>query len=349
MSNSRSSTRPARGFTLIEMVLSISIVGVVMGATAGVALFVHRAAATSNTAASSAPDAIRTLQEDLQYATRISAATANSITLEVPDRNADGVADQVRYAWSGVAGASLFRVDRIGAATAIVPSVAEFALSTFTDRIGSAPTMGESSSRVLVSNHGSGANASVGDASFVAQAFSPSLPADALWWRVTSVRVGLARDSSGGLGGDLRVRLHNSTFANVGPRIASCADVRKSSLPSNAGWYDFPVIDCPQIDPSQQIAVLLAGEGNSRIASLDVQSSGSIPAGTALLESSNAGGGWSNQSGKCLKFEIEGVVGTRSGISPVHRIVAVTVRLRAANSNTPWMTTIAPINQPEAP
>ena len=81
-----------RGFTLVELVVSVSIISVLVGAMGSVILIAGRTVELSAATGNSAPvDVVARISADLQIALSISERTATAVTLIVPDRDGDGV------------------------------------------------------------------------------------------------------------------------------------------------------------------------------------------------------------------------------------------------------------------
>lgn len=115
-----------RAFSLLETAVSLgsaSVLTVGLGASLVVA--------TRGLDLNSAPDGkrvdatrvARDLARDLQQATRFTEQTATAATFLVPDRDADGRPETIRYAWSGAAGNPLTMSMNGAAANEVAPGV----------------------------------------------------------------------------------------------------------------------------------------------------------------------------------------------------------------------------------
>src|SRR5690606_34267176 len=107
-------TSPARGFALVETVLSMALAAIVLLAMtsaivlASRALPTHAQAVTFN-ATVDAGGALAQLTGDVRYALHFGELTATAIAFSVPDRDGDGLPERIRYHWSGVPGEPLYR------------------------------------------------------------------------------------------------------------------------------------------------------------------------------------------------------------------------------------------------
>lgn len=109
---SRSSLPRRRGFTLMELVTSMAIMGViVLGLGSGIimASYAIDDGTGSNTTQRKAREAADQIRADLTYALSFTERTWNAVTFTAPDRDGDSNPETIRYAWSGVAGDPLNR------------------------------------------------------------------------------------------------------------------------------------------------------------------------------------------------------------------------------------------------
>jgi prepilin-type N-terminal cleavage/methylation domain-containing protein len=117
--------RPA--FTLVEMLVSLSIISIVMLALGSVVVLAGRALTTATSGSASqaalARSAIDMMTSDLEVAISITEQTSTAVTVTVPPRGADISPETIRYAWDGVAGHSLTRQYNSGAALSIADNV----------------------------------------------------------------------------------------------------------------------------------------------------------------------------------------------------------------------------------
>lgn len=96
-----------RGFTLIELVVSLGIVGVLAMAMGSTIVLSMRALPTAGGGPETQASAGRTLQiigSDVRLATAVSMPDVRTLTLTIPDQTGDASDETVTYAWAGTAG-----------------------------------------------------------------------------------------------------------------------------------------------------------------------------------------------------------------------------------------------------
>jgi len=288
-------TGPRSGFTLVEMIVSLSIVGVILVATGSVLVLGARAttitAAGPATRAAAARTAVETVADDLAIATEVLDPTATAVTLRVPDRTGDGVAETIRYAWSGVAGAPLTRQVNGGAAHPIAADVRGFDLSYLTRTVGPPPPV-ESAEMAFVAHDG-GAGPTTQDFTLAAntwpaESFKVNFPANTLSWRVTRV---LVQMKGAGTNGKLGIELRYADGSNKpAATVIDSASVNTSAVPATATWVEFTFTNACALDPDRGLSVVvkptLAGAGSVRY------HNASIDTAIHYTTTSNSGGSW---------------------------------------------------------
>lgn len=101
-----------RGFTLIELVVSLGIVGVLSMALGSTILLSTRAMPTPGGGPETSASAGRALQligTDLRLATSVAIPNVRTLTLTVPDFTGDSNAETISYEWAGTPGNPLTR------------------------------------------------------------------------------------------------------------------------------------------------------------------------------------------------------------------------------------------------
>lgn len=101
-----------RGFTLIELVVSLSVVGILVTAIGSTIVVATRSLPTSGGYAETQASVGRTLMvlgEDVRLATSASVSNARDLTLTVPDRTGDDNEETIVYSWSATGGAPFVR------------------------------------------------------------------------------------------------------------------------------------------------------------------------------------------------------------------------------------------------
>ena len=127
-----------RGFTLVEMVLSMAVITVLLGGIASAMILASRAVPDLETPLKAMADGYHAadgLASELYAAQTITFRSATVVEFTVADRNADAIAETIRYAWDGVAGQPLNRQYNGGTAGAVLDNVYQFDLRYDTQSI----------------------------------------------------------------------------------------------------------------------------------------------------------------------------------------------------------------------
>jgi prepilin-type N-terminal cleavage/methylation domain-containing protein len=127
----------AAGMTLVELVVSLAIVSLIMAACGSVVLLASRGLGQGQTTAQAVADGDALglqITADLASALTITESGAHAVTLTVPGRNGDAIAETIRYSWSGTAGADVTRQYNGGSAAAVAHNVYRFDLTYLSEQ-----------------------------------------------------------------------------------------------------------------------------------------------------------------------------------------------------------------------
>ena len=131
-SNRSADTETARvGFTLLELVASMISAGILLLGLMSTLIVASRATDSNNTPAPAAINSATVLEQlfsELNSATGFTTRTDKSIEFTVPDRDNNGMAETIRYEWSGNGGNGLQRQINGSAMTEIASDVHGFSL-----------------------------------------------------------------------------------------------------------------------------------------------------------------------------------------------------------------------------
>ena len=120
------------GFTLLEMILGLTIMAILLGAmVASIAIATRCVDDQSGPAAQTmtAAGALEEINADLSLALRFTERTPGAVTFVVPDRNGDGADETLRYAWSGPPEYQLTRQYNGGPAVVVAEDAQHFNLA----------------------------------------------------------------------------------------------------------------------------------------------------------------------------------------------------------------------------
>ena len=305
-----SSTQPRRraAFSLLEMVLSLSVLAVAFTAVGSVVVLATKVMPAPDSAEAASVDQYRALTrmvEDLEQARYITGGSVNSITFVVDDRTGDGLPDRMSYAWSGIAGDPLTLTINGSPPTALVQNVRAFSLrgavATRTDRV---PASSEVSNTQLLFAHNtasSPASISITSNSWVGQVLALDLPPGTISYTIDRVRY-RAR-SNGANSGGTHVRLRSfDADTNTTGSIEAATYLPESMLSSSYSWQDQTFDPPPSFSADDLCALTL--EWNNGYVSADIEYDNS--GGNALLWDDDAGQSWSEFSNKSVLAEAYG-------------------------------------------
>lgn len=229
--------RQTRGVTLLELVTCLAISAVLVGGLASSVYLSTKGLETLTSPTNTAIDTSAALNQftaDVRLATGFTERTSTAVTFTVPDRTGDGWPDTIRYAWAG-AGSPLTRtVNGLpNPAATILDNVSAVELTYLTRTMQ--PPYSESAQQLLISYTTTyNATGPIQKTNWEGQAFRPTLPGNAVLWKITSADIYAKRNSSSGT---VTVKLYaiDATNKPSGAPIAS-TNVDVSTWPSSYGW-----------------------------------------------------------------------------------------------------------------
>ena len=115
-----------RGFTLIELIVSLSVVGILTMAIGSAIVLSTRTLPTPggfSEMQAAAGRSLTLLGDDIRLATAVATPDVRTITLTIPDQTGDAVAETVEYQWSGVAGEPFTREYNGGGQNALLSPI----------------------------------------------------------------------------------------------------------------------------------------------------------------------------------------------------------------------------------
>jgi len=188
------------GHTLMELVVALVASAALMAGLGAVMMIARQTALTPSAAErrTLAAHVVNSMADELRYATLIIQRTPRILEFIVADRNADGVADKIRYEWSGTLDDPLYKTVNSGAPVVVAHNVQQFQLDyTTTAQVTSVQTTIDSAESALASWGGTGSlSETISIANWVAQHIDPqSFPASigsisknsAIGWNATRV------------------------------------------------------------------------------------------------------------------------------------------------------------------
>lgn len=326
-----------RGFTLIEVVLALSVLGIVLAALGSVLTLSLRALPNRGDATEQPLIVARVLEQmsdDIQSAKKI-ASTSSTLTLTIPDRDANGSDEVIEYAWGATRGAALRRRVNSGSWTTVIASVssAAFNVERFASRIDGSGTMVDSSEQILSAwETGATASHSLSTTVWVAQTVLPVLPADAVAWKPTKIEVNVRNVTpiDGVVVVDLRTPNSDGTPSATSLFTAS---INESSMTSSYAWYTVSLSGMSSLSPSSGISIVFRTNGSGVVAGRMQGLTTGVASPGLLATSANGGGLWTTFSDGAIYHRLWGIITRPTTTSTaVDRVRSVTISVTPTNS-----------------
>ncbi len=313
------SNRLRAAFSLVELVLAMAVSGILVGAM-GIVLIT----ASSSLERGDSPldgdrlasQALADLQADLSEATRFFERTEYAVWFEVPDRDGDGVAEHIRYAWSGVRGHPLTRSTNGGPAGIVAADVRDLNL-TYAIRPGLQSA--ESAERLIAefSAHAGSSSTStvITSANRAAQVLRPSFAGDVVSWKAT--RVQLLLRQRGTADATFLISLVPLNADNTpGTTPYTTLEVKETQLGTSFRSDEFLLPDCQPIPAGQPVAIMIHGLSGSSDAcevGLLASSTPTMPFNIWMATSTTSGASWQGH-GQSQNFVFQ-LYGTATSVS----------------------------------
>lgn len=344
-----------RAMTLVELVVSLTIVSVLMGATGSIIVLAARAIPDGQSPTDkqvSLGVALDRMTEELGYATGVTALTSWTVEFTTADRTGDGLDETIRYEWSGTAGDPLTRSVNGAPPVTVAENVLSFALSWNAEESAETLTSEQTQSDVLLSRFaGTGTvDGPISQAFWIAQHVRPVLPEGTVRWRITRVLLRMRAD--GALQGELLAQVR-PVAADDGPApsVREERAVSELSLPLVYAWHEVPFARPHEFSPDESVYLVLQHVSDTSSGDVSYVQTGSTLAGSSVAVSTDGGGTWNVYAGGALSHEIYGEAVVRSN-STVTRsfLTAFTVNLRAeTDTSASLQSAVSLPNKPEVP
>jgi prepilin-type N-terminal cleavage/methylation domain-containing protein len=339
--------RRSAAFTLIEMIASLVIMSILMVAMGGALMMSSQAvpdAGNRTMRITEAADVLDQITSELTYAIAVTEMTATAVTFTVADRDSDSVVETIRYAWSGTAGDPLTREYNGGAAVNVLEDVQSFDLNwSLRTEEGPPPPPVEGPEQEFSSFDGAAAWSDLTETDWLGQYFQPSLPADALAWRVSRVIVRASRH--GGPAGIAKVQLRPADASNLPTSTVLEEQLfYESSLGAVDTWNEFTFTTVTGRSPGEGLCLVLEWRADAMF----IYHNDSTPAG--LLTTTDSGVTWNEHDSRVLKHYIYGHVTTPDPAPPPTEsfLLSIGITLEAGTDPTVRLQTAARVlNEPE--
>ena len=345
---------PPPGFTLIEMVVSLAVFAVLIGAMGSAIILSTHAMPTRGSDAGRTLAASETLQQmadELRGALYLTEAEPTAVAFILLDADGDGHPEAVRYAWAGVAGQSLTRQLNGGEPVAVLQSIDGLALSyASVDTVREFPGARIESEELLMSRATSGDSKtefSVKDTDWIGIRVKPNPPADVVEWRITRTLWSAA--SRGKTDGVSRYRV--VPFNNNRP-VDSTLDSTlqlESSLPTSPGWVEVAFDRGGPFLPGEAAAVIVTREddGSGHSVNIDYFDKNASPVN--LHSTNDAGNSWTVESDRAVLHYAYGRYTTQGPDWTLTRQRTGAIDIALTPGKVPGMPLVASVDLVNAP
>jgi prepilin-type N-terminal cleavage/methylation domain-containing protein len=309
------------GFTLIEMTVSMAILSLILVAIASAVMLGTRAMNAVNSNAVTQTMQARAISEqiaaDLKVALAFSERTSTAVTFTVPDRSGDGLPEQIRYAWAGASGALTRQYTSAGNTSigTLATNIQNFDLNWLTRSVGppAAPVNVESAEQLLIAHNGSaGTNIktfSVTTTAWPSEYFKPTLPANAVSWKITRIKLMLARNGSSFGSLIVQVRGVDAQHKPV-TTVSDTTNVSALTLSTTPGYVDVAFSNLAGLDPTQGYCVVVRTVASPSPATVSYDNASS-DGGMSYTSTSDTGATWSTPvGGTALQYYVYGTYTT---------------------------------------
>jgi prepilin-type N-terminal cleavage/methylation domain-containing protein len=375
MNRNRIPTSNRLGFTLVELAVSLSVVGILLGAMGSIVIVAGKAvpeSKSSSRATFEAQDALALMSSELRGARTVTELTANAVTFTVADRNGDGTDETIRYYWAGSPGTpgAVRRVYN-GVEADLVPNVSTFSLTgdktstTTTQTVNSTTTSAEMvlasftsypSGTTTTKNFGVEGTASSFNG-WGAEYFMPTgIPANATKVNITKVLVQM-KQNGGSQTNYIEVRkaVGGGSKFPQSTAIGTPYAFTDASLGTSYAWVIATFSDVSSTSLTQDYCLVVHAAGSSVNSYLYALYNSSAPSDTPTMSwSNNSGSAWlpsSNANQQDIPFYVYGTYQTPSTTTQsvtTYFLQSVTMSLCAGSDSTLHAdTTVATLNQPQ--
>ncbi len=346
---------PQRGMTLLEMLVSMAIVTLMLGAVSSAVVIAGRAVdrqAPSSFDATAPAIVLGLILNDASLATAISEATSTAIAFVLPDRTGDLIDETVRYSWSGTIGDPLTRQFNAEVPLPVSGGVTrltfEFETATSLERVSKAhvTNTGVDFASFISSVVGSRI---IDPSNSISQFVRPSFPDGTVSWTVTSIDLYAEQAGGGEATGSFQLELKTPTSGGLpGTEIHSTVSVDEQDLPIAYAWTTHTFANAPPLAPGDAICIVAsdsAGQVSARFPLAAQISSRSFAAQGDTVTST-----WTKIGAMSTPYRIRGTIVTQPPDTVIPHTVLVSISAELQSVGGQIARGATPVfNHPEMP
>ena len=260
----KGSVRP--GFTLIETVAATVCTGIVMAGLVSCLMLASHAFNEDRvalTVQSRTAEPLDRLLTDLRYAKSFSERTSTAVTFKVPDRDADGRDETIRYAWSGTAGDPLVMAYNGSDPAILVDAVQSLDFSYHERNIpGTGYARFESTATpFMINSHINAPDGHFGSFGtmptwWYALYLEPNVPDGTTCWDFTQLCLSLRKSANAD--GYFAIQICTPTRDPIGPdTVLQEIVLHESTLTNQFQWHTFDFDTVKGLSPDQALFIVL--------------------------------------------------------------------------------------------
>jgi hypothetical protein len=305
------------GMTILELVVSIPTATVLIGAMAMCVTVMMRARSQDDILFDrtyNLSKALNQIASDVKLATSHVSSSPSHLEFVVPDRNGDGLPEQMRYEWGGTTGANANRIlwkYNTSPLSILFEDVGQFSLQ-----------MNHTTASSVVPNHlraevallksldacpdGVFREQIVNSANHIGQYFVPDILGTGNRWDLGAIRI-MAKSADSNTDGVLQIRVMQCDALTRLPTTPILAEIKIEEwrLGSYYQWLDLPIAPISWQAQGKPLCLTIGyASGTGDIAKIQFLENGTgMPSNTNLLTSNNGGLSWTaSDSSRGLRF-----------------------------------------------
>jgi len=351
--------RVHRGFTLVEVTLSMATMIVVLGGIGAAMALSARSVTTRNdsrTELRSGAEILAQLSDELRYATALNTAEADQIEFQVAR---GGSSQTIKYGWSGSDGDPLTKTIDDSSTAKVVATVSDFALTYQTTVPRQPAAEKERGEEEALATHDPVCNQNdfqVRSDEAVAHCWSLAFSDRTTKWSVSRVKF-LAR-AKGEKNSTIRVEMRRATaMGTPTPQVLESFDLSEASLQDTYSWQEVSFSNVSDLSPEEKVCLVIGDAGSSGTGEGEDEGedegghAGEIAfdndCGQGFAMTSDGGLTWRKEDQKAVQHVLYGKVTKRTTPEPANEVVEqIRIKLTPSETDVPLHALVTTLNQP---